>query len=118
MGDLNTLSPQDEYDQNKLLLSLRHKNIKKFGIKQLQIKVIPRLLEAGFTDTLKHYSNKLEPTIPTSLNSDKDHVIPLRLDYIFVSKNLLPFLSHAEIIKREQTDQVSDHFPIFAELKL
>tara|TARA_Y100000310_G_scaffold327596_1_gene394204 strand:- start:3638 stop:4396 length:759 start_codon:yes stop_codon:yes gene_type:complete len=115
LGDLNSLSPKDEYDEEKLLKILKEKNIKKFGQNKLKKDVQTKLLDAGLIDAVREFSDEFEYTVPTEYNKDEFHFEKLRLDYIYISKSLRPFLKNAKIIRNEETNQLSDHFPIMAE---
>jgi exonuclease III len=42
----------------------------------------------------------------------------MRLDYIFVSPPLLGSLQSAEVVRSEETDRLSDHYPVQAVLRL
>tara|TARA_Y100000310_G_C20685527_1_gene818700 strand:+ start:648 stop:1418 length:771 start_codon:yes stop_codon:yes gene_type:complete len=115
LGDLNSLSPKDNYDEEKLLKLLKEQNIKKFGQEKLKKCVQTKLLEAGLIDAVREFSDEFEYSVPTTYNKDMFHFEKLRLDYIYISKSLRPFLKNAKIIRTEETNQLSDHFPIVAE---
>jgi hypothetical protein len=50
--------------------------------------------------------------------SDEEHGPDRRLDYIFVSPNLLPHVRGAEILRNETTELLSDHIPVTATIDL
>ena len=52
------------------------------------------------------------PTVPTPSNEDKMHAAPLRLDYIFISPGLQPFLKDATILRTPLANIASDHYPL------
>lgn len=116
MGDLNSLSPHDGYKEKELLAKMRNKGITKFGTRKLHMSVINKLLTDNYLDAVKHMSKKPQYSVPTEANEDRDHLLRLRLDYIFVSRDLEKHLKQAEIMRNKQTNAISDHFPVLARL--
>jgi exonuclease III len=115
MGDMNSLSPQDPYDENVVLSEMHKVGLDKFGKGKLRYEVIKKILDFGFADSLKQFWANFEYSVPTVFNIDEAHFTKLRLDYIFVTRNLLPYLLKSEVIRTEETNQLSDHFPVAAE---
>ncbi len=118
MGDLNTLSLSDLYDETNLISTFQNFGISKFGKGFLDRRVIPEIIRHGLIDTLRVYSRDFEYSVPTTANEDPMHCMPLRLDYIFVTKDLVDQMIDAQIICSECVENVSDHFPCRAEFKL
>ena len=119
LGDFNSLSPLDKYNEEELLKYLKKIKLKKFGTTKLRKDVHKKLLNLGLIDTTKKFSKSFEHSVPTKFNKEKDiHFTKLRLDYIYITPNLLPKLKSSEIIRNKETNQLSDHFPIMAELEL
>ncbi len=118
MGDLNSLSPQDFYDKEKLLRFMKSINSSKFGTTSIRMDVIKKIESFGFMDCIKKFSKKFEYSVPSPYNKDKEHFQKLRLDYFFTNKQLFQFLKSAQIIRNKETDQLSDHYPILAEFRL
>ena len=115
LGDFNALSPEDEYPPEMLSL-LKNKGITKFGISSLRKEVIQKTREAGFVDTARHFSPLFTPTAPTHFITDPAHALPCRLDYIFCTEDLVPFLKAASTLRTPETNMLSDHYPVRAEL--
>lgn len=115
IGDLNSLSPLDNYNDEDLIRKLKEANVKKFGINRLKKEVQSKILNWGMIDTIRKFSDEPEYSVPTTYNQDENHVTKLRLDYIFITKSLNPFIQKAKILRTEETNQLSDHFPIIAE---
>lgn len=109
-GDLNSLSRQDNYPPS-LLDELRAKGISKFGSEALEFRVIDRLLQAGFIDAAAA-AGQFDPTVPSVFNTDQDHEVPVRVDYVFVTPDLAPFISRVERVKNDLTDAIADHYPL------
>jgi len=118
LGDLNALSPQDNYNQTEVLAGMKTAGIIKFGKDRLRFNVIQNTLDNGFIDAVKKFHPGFEYSVPTAYNRDKEHFTKLRLDYIFVSPDLVKSLQFAEIIRNPETEQLSDHYPVVAGFNL
>jgi exodeoxyribonuclease-3 len=114
-GDFNSLSRQDNYPP-ELLAQLQAKGISKYGAGALEFKVIDRLLQAGFVDVAAA-AGTFTPTVPSALNTDKDHEVPVRVDYMFVSADLAPLVKEVALLKNELSDAISDHYPLVVTFK-
>lgn len=115
MGDFNSLSPHDPYDRNELIANLKNKNITKFGSEQLSFDTIQTIESAGFIDCAAN-KNYFAHTVPTPANDDPAHAIPLRIDYAFITPNLLPFVKNISIKNGGVFDRASDHFPLVLDM--
>jgi exodeoxyribonuclease III len=111
-GDFNSLSRQDNYSP-EMLVQLKAKGISKYGTNALEFTVIDRLLQAGFVDVAAAAGN-FEPTVPSTFNTDQDHEVPARIDYMFVTPDLAPLVKSVERMKSDLTDSISDHYPLIA----
>lgn len=118
LGDFNSLSPEDAYNKKKLRAFFKKNKITKFGVNIIETKVIKRLLHSGFIDSIKiFYKNKLQYTVPTKMPTKVKKLLPLRYDYAFTSKNLIPRIHSAKIVKNKYTYFTSDHYPIILEIE-
>jgi endonuclease/exonuclease/phosphatase family metal-dependent hydrolase len=130
VGDFNSVSPLDEYNEYKLIKGFtklfndfeKIKKSNKKGPKKivrdiLQAKAVSFVLETGLIDTYrtKHPKKGFVFTNPTNLFK-KYQDAGMRLDYIFCSKDFKVLKSG--IIKNKLTAMASDHYPIFAEVEL
>ncbi len=109
-GDFNSLSRADNYPA-QLLEDLRAHGISKFGTQELAYDVTDRLQQAGFIDIAAQL-HTYENTVPSKFNTDKDHELPARLDYVFASPSLAACATKIEVVKTELTDAISDHYPV------
>ncbi len=110
LGDFNTIGPSDTTGVRAMPLPLRlmilvqGQRIYRF--------VISEILRAGFADCFR----ELNPT-------DAGHTLPTsapnaRLDYIFASPLLLPYLRNCTVIREpDLVREASDHFPLVAEFE-
>ena len=117
VGDLNTLSYRDNLsnDAFKLLASnpkLKAKFLRDDQEGHLSVDFRPMdclLQELVDIGTSNDYS------VPTKIIEDKMHATKMRLDYCLVSKGLLNASKervHSEMIRSEETDDLSDHYPL------
>lgn len=109
-GDFNSLAESDGYNEQDLLARFNAQGLKKFGETALRFDVIRRLTDAGFVDIGARYS--WQNTVPTPANKDADHAARLRLDYAFATPKLARLVSGYRVVKNEQTDHASDHYPL------
>lgn len=112
LGDLNSLSPHDGYDEVSLLNFMKQKRIIKFGSTKIEYTSIDLLEKNDFFDAylLKHKT--FRHSVPTPANDDDGHFARLRLDYFFVNSPLKPFIDKIQIIQNSKTNMISDHYPI------
>ncbi|MBI2552430.1 endonuclease/exonuclease/phosphatase family protein [Candidatus Uhrbacteria bacterium] len=115
MGDFNSLSPLDPYDDSQLLDDMRKAGMDKFGGGELRKEVIQKIMDAGFIDAVRKRSQAFEYSVPTGYCRDPNHFTKLRLDYLFITESLRSSLRDARILRTEETNQLSDHFPLLAE---
>ena len=116
MGDLNSLSHQDDYNQTELLMKMKRLSIKKFGTEKIRFDAIKKIQNIGFIDSLKLFTNKFEYSVPTKYNKDFSHFTKLRLDYIFVTNALKKDVVNTQILRDKETNNTSDHFPVLIEI--
>lgn len=118
LGDFNSLSPQDNYNNKRLLAQLNKKNIIKFGKEKLEKRVIKKFLDAGLIDIYKkqHSDKTIHYSVPTKICTDIDHLTKLRLDYAFVGKSIAKSVKKTSLIKNKLTNYSSDHFPLILEI--
>lgn len=117
-GDLNSLSPQDNYNYPNLLEGYR-----KFMKEKAEQKIedmssclfVKSILKNGLIDSFRTNHEEFDFTVPTNLRSkNKDSAV--RIDYIFCSKQFK--IVESGIIKDKLTEQASDHYPIYAVLEI
>lgn len=117
MGDFNSLSEHDLYNKRKLLSFFKKNKIKKYGVESLRFDVIKKIESFGLVDSMKYLKTPWTFSVPTSSNIDINHSVKMRVDYAFLTKNILKYLNKAEIFKNKPSDSSSDHYPFFIELK-
>jgi endonuclease/exonuclease/phosphatase family metal-dependent hydrolase len=113
-GDFNSLSRKDNYPPS-LLQELQAKGISKFGAGALDFTVTDTLERAGFVDAAAQM-HATQTTVPSPYNTDQAHEVPVRVDYVFVSPDLAPYVRSLETVKNELTNAISDHYPVIVTL--
>jgi|GEM_PF-292591 len=71
----------------------------KFGRDELEFSVTDMLEEAGLIDVAARLGNTTV-TVPSAFNKDKNHEVPLRLDYAFASQPAMSNIKGIEVIKK------------------
>jgi exodeoxyribonuclease-3 len=115
MGDLNSLGPQDKYAVTDIPEGYRSRHLTDGKI---DTRVLEAFDQAGFVDSMACLHPE-DPgfTAPTKLASDPAFEgANLRLDYILVSSALKNALRSGEVIRNEESNKASDHFPLVVEL--
>ena len=117
IGDFNSLSSEDKYNEENLIKCFQKIKLKKFGSRKIQYKVINKIKNNNFTDTYYFFNKKFDFSVPTKLNIDISHKQKLRIDYAFVSNCMINLVKSFKIIKNNKTEKGSDHYPIYLEIK-
>jgi hypothetical protein len=116
LGDLNALSPEDEY-AHLSFEAMNEKQRAKFTRDQkLRFDVIRKLRSSGFVDSAVLQGKNHIHTAPTALKDDIAHA-HMRLDYVFVSSALSPYIDRYQVVKDRNTHIASDHYPVAVELR-
>ena len=116
MGDMNSLSPKDGYDE-KMISGFNEMQLKKFTTEgKLRFDTINKIMSYGYIDTAFILKKQKEYTAPTSINEYQAHS-NMRLDYIFISESLKNKLANYSVVKNLLTEKASDHYPVVIELK-
>ncbi len=120
IGDFNSLSPLDSYNEAEIVAELAKRGGTRFGTGKLRREAISKIMKMGFVDCVRKFEN-FQHSVPTLLPKQEDSkniVTDFRVDYVFVSSDLENKLQNAKIIRNKETDYLSDHYPVVAELKI
>jgi exodeoxyribonuclease-3 len=79
---------------------------------QLDYTVTNRMLQAGFKDTYYLTNTRYQHSSPTKEHS-AEHGRKIRIDYIWVNQAMAGQIKSAGILQNEQTNQLSDHYPVY-----
>ena len=127
-GDFNGFSPADRahYEADPALepffemLDRRDQGARNLNDGKLDYGGLEAILAQEYVDLVDHFRAADQPfvgTFPTQLVNDQNHGTERRLDYIFVSPNLLPKVESATILKNARTQHLSDHLPVMVTLQ-
>jgi endonuclease/exonuclease/phosphatase family metal-dependent hydrolase len=116
-GDLNSLSPEDPIDEKELLKSFTKKfndqdKAREVVEKMVKKETVKFILANGLQDTYTKLHKNWDYTYHTKLSGNSF----ARYDYIFCSKDFK--VIDSGIVKNELTEKTSDHYPIYAVLKI
>jgi exodeoxyribonuclease III len=115
MGDMNSLSKYDGYAP-EMIKTFNEMQMKKFTTDgKFRFDAIDKIMSNGYLDSAIEMKKNKISTAPTSINEYSAHS-NMRLDYIFISKNLFNRLNSYSAVKNKLTEKASDHYPIFIEL--
>jgi exodeoxyribonuclease-3 len=119
MGDFNSISKVDNYNEEELVEELKERNISKFldDKSRLTFNVHSKLKEFNLIDTFYSFNSTFQHSVPTQINTDTFHFTKLRLDFFYVSKEIENKVLNNIIINTQLTNKISDHYPIKLELK-
>lgn len=125
MGDFNTLSPIDSaaYSDGRMVANYqayekKYAPILKLADGKIDYTVIEKVHKAGFTDALKKLHPEFVKTIhPKRFEPRTGADVPSRIDFVFISKDLVKKIGTVRVQVDEFTDNYSDHYPVLFELK-
>ncbi len=125
-GDFNTFSPLDStyYAHGRLEPFFYERDSlyeeKNLNHGRLDYSVIQKIMDFGFIDleaSERGSSHIFSGSFPTLIEKEGEHGDQRRLDYVFVSKNLVKRVSNAKIIANDTTTILSDHLPVVVNFK-
>lgn len=117
MGDMNSISPQDIIDDSALLRKAKKLRIRKFGKDRIEKEVIALVLKKGLIDLTHHFGRPAVYSVPTRFVHDPNHFARLHLDYIFITRDLRKKVERAGVLRNKETDSISDHYPVVAQMR-
>ncbi|MFO0977047.1 MAG: SMP-30/gluconolactonase/LRE family protein [Planctomycetaceae bacterium] len=128
-GDFNGFSPADKahYDNDSQLvpffqmLDQKNKDARNLNDGRLDYGGLQAILDLRYIDLIDRARDPGSPfvgTFPAKLVSDENHGTDRRLDYIFVTSNLIDSVETAAILRDDVTEQLSDHIPVTVTLRL
>lgn len=121
-GDFNALQVGDSANYTaKSLKKLLVKEAKNLEIRNLNkgnfdYSVTEEFTKKGYEDALNLFSKSFNFTMPTT-KYDASYKQKIRIDYVWLNKALKRKVETAAVIYDEDTAEMSDHYPIFLNLK-
>lgn len=128
-GDFNALSSMDSmyYARTDLESFFRRRdrdadlNEHNLNRNRLDYTVIQRILDTGLSDLSYRFrpdDYTFTGSFPTSVEKEGNHGDQRRLDYIFVTENLVEKTANAAVVSNDTTRFLSDHLPVIADFRL
>lgn len=125
MGDFNTVSPADSanYSDGRMVAGYeayerKYAPIQKLANGKLDYTVIEKIEANGFADALKRTTPAFVKTVhPKRFEPKTGTDVTSRIDFIFVSRDLVKKIATAQVLTDDFTDNYSDHYPVLMELK-
>jgi exodeoxyribonuclease-3 len=115
-GDFNSLSISDNYPK-KTIDKFSDDQKRKFTSEgKAQYGVDGLFRKFGFADAAL-IKGDFSKTVPTKLLGDTTHP-PVRLDKVLLSPDLTDKLLEYTVVKNNLTDEISDHYPVYADIKV
>lgn len=130
-GDFNALAAADSAQYGQALLSALLKTEGKLQAKsglpivkyktiyynnldngRLDYTVTNRMIQAGFKDSFYLTNTNYKHSAPTKGHA-AEHGKRIRIDYIWVNRPMAAQLKSADIVQDEETNQLSDHYPVY-----
>ncbi len=114
-GDMNAISPRDAhgYDTNQWLPRRRVRHLLP-NSNDIDTRAMALLEASGMVDLAAH-AGRAAPTVLTPLVEDHANY-EVRLDYVFGSPPVVPWLTSVDVITTEAARRASDHYPLVVEL--
>lgn len=117
MGDFNSLSKKDKYNEKLLLEKLKKNGVTKFGKEYLKFDVINKIEGNNFIDAFRYKKNKFTYSAPSKYNTDINHSEKIRIDYAFIKQEIAGKVKACKIFKSKTTELASDHYPLYIEIE-
>jgi len=118
MGDMNSLSDADEYNE-EIIKGFNNAQLEKFTTDgKFRFNVINKINSLGYMDTAVVFGKQKIPTVPTKVKQDEAHLTDMRVDYVFISGSLKDRLKSYSVINNNLTEKASDHYPVVIKLEL
>jgi exodeoxyribonuclease-3 len=121
-GDFNSYQPRDSsyYNQKHLLAQRKREQdnaeIQNLNQGEFDYSVIREVERAEYKDAVNLFSTKFNYTMPT-IKYDARFKQKVRIDYVWLDKELQKKVLSATVLYDEDTAEMSDHYPIWLTLK-
>lgn len=113
-GDLNSLSPEDGYDE-RMMKEFNEAQIQKFTERdEFYFSSIQKLLDYGLTDLAVAAGQNRVHTVPTEMSTDEAFQAKVRLDYVLAEGPIVESFREYRVIQDNKTNKASDHYPVVA----
>lgn len=122
LGDFNALSAGDSAYYTEAYLNERREmeGGRRHNLHEgnLDFSVIGLVEEAGFQDIFKMHNDEFKTSVPTVTKVEQQGPRKgSRIDFAFANPTLARHVVHADIIHDEDTHIISDHYPVYFEIR-
>jgi exodeoxyribonuclease-3 len=120
LGDLNALSPHESHVESieRLPSHYRARHLLAGDGFRIDTRAVAFLEAAGFVDLYRHlHPGERQCTAPTRGPGGHEFA-DMRVDYIFGTAPVAEITTGCSVVKTDETDRASDHYPVVAEIGL
>ena len=120
LGDFNALSDDDaasysdQYVEQRRIREVQNDHIRNLDNGKLDFSVIQAMKNAGYIDAYRMFHEDFKASIPTRKYGDTENN-GSRIDFVWLNSELAKYVVSAECIHDEDTDVMSDHYPLLVE---
>ena len=120
-GDFNSYLAQDSifYSQEALSAQIkresRNPEIRNLNGLNFDYKVTGKMKEAGFSNAVNLFHEDFQYTMPTK-SHDAPFKMKIRIDYLWLNQAARRKALSAEVVYDDDTDHISDHYPLSLQL--
>ncbi len=117
MGDFNAMSPQDNIPQCAVKTFSPRMKEKYCRGEKICYDTIEAVLNEGYVDVGLQFFRPDQITDQTGLSGGTGaHTRPIRMDFIFATTSLLPYITDFNLVRAGIAYTASDHFPWYVSL--
>ena len=118
-GDLNSLDPGTDHTERMAALTGPYKRRHLDAEGRPDTRAIAAFTEAGFVDLWPAVGDGDGRTVPTTQGGGHEFsAAGMRLDYLMAAPVVAARASHARVLRGEEAEYASDHYPLAVELDL
>jgi len=117
LGDFNSISGDDaaaygnEYLEQRVKNEAQNAHIRNLDNGQLDFSVIQALKDAGYVDAFRLFHQDFKASVSTKKYGSKNS----RIDFAWLNPELAKYVVSTDIIYDDDTDTMSDHYPLLIE---
>lgn len=116
-GDLNGLDPGTDHTETLARLPGIHHRRHVDDTGEVDTRAVDAFGRAGLVDLWKVAGSGPGLTVPTTKGGGKEFS-RMRLDYVFASPSLATHVTATRVVRGDETEYASDHYPVVVDLDL
>ncbi|MEU4216583.1 endonuclease/exonuclease/phosphatase family protein [Actinoplanes sp. NPDC026623] len=117
-GDLNSLDPGTDHTARLSRLPEQHRRRHLGPDGKADTRAIARFAAGGFTDLWRAVGEGDGLTVPTTAGGGEFSDAGMRLDYVLATDSIAAAATRARVIRGDEAEYASDHYPLAVELDL